>query len=202
MPLATRERLQPGFADPVLESQSVFRAMLNAMARPGQCQDIAPALDVPAPLRPLAAAVCLTLLDVDTALWLDGPARDSEALRRFLAFHCGCPLIGDPAEAAFALIADPPAMPPLAAFGQGSAEYPDRSTTLVLQVDTLNEAAGPVLRGPGIEDSRRFDADPLPPGFWAQARANRAGFPRGVDIFFAAPGQLAALPRSTRLETA
>ena len=76
-----------------------------------------------------------------------------------------------------------------------------------LQVEALNEAAGPVLRGPilrgpGIEDSRRFNADPLPPGFWAQARANHAGFPRGVDILFAAPGQLTALPRSTRLESA
>ena len=201
-----QQALQPGFDDPVLESQSVFRALLDAMARPGRPEEIAPALEVPAPLRPLAAAVCLTLLDVDTPLWLDAPARASESLRRFLAFHCGCPLTEDPAVAAFALITDPQAMPPLGAFGQGSAEYPDRSTTLVVQVETLGEAlsedGGTVLRGPGIEGSRRFHAAPLPPGFWAQAQANRAGFPRGVDVVFAAPDRLAALPRSTRLEVA
>ena len=212
MTATAQTRLQPGFDDPVLESQSVFRALLDAMARPGQPQDIAQesvlTLEVPAPLRPVAAAICLTLLDVDTALWLDAPARASEDLRRFLVFHCGCPLTEDPAAAAFALITDPLAMPPLGAFGQGTAEYPDRSTTLVIQVEALGEAGGEtlgeeggaVLRGPGIEHSRRFRAAPLPPDFWAQAQANRALFPRGVDLVFAAPERLAALPRSSRLE--
>ena len=202
MAAATQDRLQPGFDDPVLESQSVFRAMLSAMAQPGRRQDIASGPEVPAPLQPVAAAVCLTLLDVDTTLWMDEAARASEGLERFIAFHCGCPVTEDPAEAAFALVTDPLAMPPLGAFGQGTPEYPDRSTTLVLQVQALNGDGGPLLRGPGIEDSRRFDAEPLPPGFWAQARANHAGFPRGVDLIFAAPAHLAAVPRSTHLEIA
>ena len=198
-------RLSPGFEDPVLESQSVFRAALKAMAEPGRPQAVAAGLTVPAPLSPVAAAVCLTLLDVDTPLWLDEAARASEEVRQFLAFHCGCPAAGAPAEAAFALIAAPLAMPPLGAFAQGSAEYPDRSTTLVIQVETLNDETlsgdgGVVLRGPGIAESRRFGAAPLPPDFWAQVQANRAAFPRGVDVIFAAPGRLAALPRSSRVE--
>ncbi len=189
-----------GFDDPVMESQEVFRAVLAAMAQPGRVQDVSPNLDPPAPLGPVAAAVCLTLLDVDTRLWLDPAARGSDGLRRFLAFHCGCPLTEDPAEAGFALIAETGALPALERFNQGSAAYPDRSTTLILQVGDIRAGAGPRLSGPGIANSQRFDAGPLPPGFWSQAAANRARFPRGVDLIFAAPSRLAALPRSTRVE--
>jgi alpha-D-ribose 1-methylphosphonate 5-triphosphate synthase subunit PhnH len=39
----------------------------------------------------------------------------------------------------------------------------------------------------------------MPQHFAAQWRANRAAFPRGVDLILAAPDGVAALPRSTRL---
>ena len=208
---ASQTAPRPGFDDPVIGSQAVFRGLLDAMARPGRPIPLAPARllvepSVPAPLSAEAALACLTLLDVDTCLWLDGPAAASEALRRYLAFHCGCPIVAEPAAADFALVTDPRAMPPLRAFGQGDAEYPDRSTTVILQIQILSGGAGEaletgvVLRGPGIETSRRFAVAPLPPGFWDQVRANRARFPRGVDLVFVAPGAVAALPRSTRIE--
>lgn len=203
---ASQTAPRPGFDDPVIGSQAVFRGLLDAMARPGRPIPLAPARllvepSVPVPLSAEAALACLTLLDLDTCLWLDGPAAASEALRRYLAFHCGCPIVAEPETADFALVTDPRAMPPLRAFGQGSAEYPDRSTTVILQIRTLSGEAGVTLRGPGIEASRRFAAAPLPPGFWDQAQANRARFPRGVDLVFVAPGAVAALPRSTRIES-
>ena len=194
--------LQPGFDDPVMDSQASFRTLLDAMARPGSIETLVCDLDPPAPLLSAATAVCLTLLDVDSPLWLDKPARESEDLCRFLSFHCGCPLVEAPAEAAFALITEPLTMPPLQAFGQGSAEYPDRSTTLIIQVRALHPEGETILRGPGIEESRRFDASPLPLDFWEQAKANHERFPLGLDLIFAAPERLAALPRSTRLEIA
>jgi hypothetical protein len=39
----------------------------------------------------------------------------------------------------------------------------------------------------------------VPQHFEAQWQANRAAFPRGIDLILAAPGCVAALPRSTRL---
>ena len=42
-------------------------------------------------------------------------------------------------------------------------------------------------------------ASPLPADFVARMRANRALFPRGVDIILASVAKLAALPRSVHV---
>ena len=44
--------LLPGFADPVLDAQRVFRAVMEALARPGSLQPLSDLPDVPAPLTP------------------------------------------------------------------------------------------------------------------------------------------------------
>ncbi|MBI1356971.1 MAG: phosphonate C-P lyase system protein PhnH [Acidobacteria bacterium] len=191
----------PGFADPVLDAQRCFRSLLAALAGPMQALSLdACPPSPPEPLGPAAAAVALTLFDADTPVWLD-PRADRPEIRDFLLFHCGCPLTPEPGEAAFALLLDPAAAPRLSAFRCGEEEYPDRSATLVLQVDAF-DPAGPVFRGPGIETSRRLAPRPLPPGFWDQARANHALYPLGVDVFFVAGAQLAGLPRTTAIEEA
>lgn len=189
-----------GFADPVFDSQRTFRTLLEAMAHPGSILPAPRLPDVPAPLYPSAAALCLALADFDTPLWLDAPLSATPTVKALFGFHCGCPLTEDPGQAAFALIAAAPAMPPLEAFAQGSDEYPDRSTTLVIQVAELSDDPAVTLRGPGIRSQRTLDARPLPGDFWRQVQANGARFPRGVDIVLASGRTLAALPRSTRIE--
>src|SRR5690606_9187527 len=97
-----------GFADPVRDAQGCFRAIMNALARPGTLQRIDPgALEPPAPLTPTAAAVALTLFDYDTPIWLDPSLARSAAVAAFLRFHTGAPIVADALEAAFALVADP-----------------------------------------------------------------------------------------------
>ena len=102
----------------------------------------------------------------------------------FLRFHTGASLARSPSDAAFAAIADAAAMPPLSFFAQGTPDYPDRSTTLIVQVETLAND-GWRLEGPGIRGSARLSAAPLPADFVDRLRANRAAFPCGVDIFLA-----------------
>lgn len=190
----------PGFADPVGQSQRVFRAVLTALSRPARPIELSPALaEVPAPLTPMSAAVMLTLADYETPVWLDAAA-DGRAVREFLRFHCGCPLTADPAAAVFALIADPSAMPPLHRFAQGSHEYPDRSATLILQVPGLEGDRGWRFAGPGIAGSAAIAVAGLPGDFRDQIAANHAGFPLGIDLLFACGNRLAGLPRSSRLE--
>lgn len=192
---ASDDGLRPGFADPVAEAQRVFRIVLDALARPGRPVPLTVAVEPPPPLRPVSAAILLALADVDTPVWLDG-SLDVPAVRNFLRFHCGCPLVAAPGEAAFALTADMAILPPLDAFTVGSDEFPDRSTTLILQVEALGDDGGTVLAGPGIERERCLAATPLPSGFWAAVRDNRALYPRGIDIILAAPAAIAGLPRS------
>jgi alpha-D-ribose 1-methylphosphonate 5-triphosphate synthase subunit PhnH len=196
---AADDALQPGLPDPVFDAQRVFRAVLDAMAHPGTILPVTLDLAAPPPLDLATAAVALALADYETPLWLDGAAATA-AVKRYLGFHCGCPLNARSEEAGFAIIAAPAAMPPLAVFAGGSDEYPDRSTTLIIQVPALRGGAAWSLRGPGIADAVRFAPAGLPGPFGAWLRDNHRRFPRGVDMIFTCGAALAALPRSSRLE--
>lgn len=193
-----------GFADPVFDAQAVFKAVMDAMARPGTIAPVKAPASPPAPLSATAAAIALTLCDNDTPLWLDSQLAECAAVYSWLGFHTGAPLADMPGQAAFALAASPARLPPLANFAQGAQEYPDRSSTVILQVDTLSADAGGVpqglrrflLEGPGIRTTANLAASPLPANFLEQWQENRARFPRGVDLILAAPGALACLPRT------
>jgi len=189
--------LAAAFADPVLDAQRCFRAVLEAMSRPGRVLAAGAGLAPPAPLCPAAGAVLLTLADPDTPLWLDAGA----AAEGWVRFHCGAPIVAAPGAAAFAL-ACAGAPPPLHALDPGTDEDPHRSATLILQVAALEPGAGWRLAGPGIEREHRLRADGLPGGFATAWRANRARFPRGVDVILCAGGSVAALPRTVSIEEA
>jgi alpha-D-ribose 1-methylphosphonate 5-triphosphate synthase subunit PhnH len=109
--------------------------------------------------------------------------------------------VAAPREAAFAVVSEPMRMPPLTDFAQGSADYPDRSTTLIIGVRALS-TQGWRLEGPGINGHVHFSAAPLPEDFAGQMRANHAAFPRGVDVFLVTEDAIAALPRSVVLTEA
>jgi alpha-D-ribose 1-methylphosphonate 5-triphosphate synthase subunit PhnH len=188
--------LAAGFADPALEAQRCFRALLEAMSRPGRVQALATGLEPPPPLGRAAAAALLTLADADTPVWTDAGAEAADWLR----FHAGCSLVAAPEEAAFLLACTAP--PPLGALQAGTEEEPHRSATLILQVAGLEEGDGWRLTGPGIESAHRLRVRGLPEGFPAAWAANHARFPRGVDVVLCAGDRLAALPRSTRIEEA
>jgi alpha-D-ribose 1-methylphosphonate 5-triphosphate synthase subunit PhnH len=191
-----------GFADPVFQSQAAFRAVMDAMARPGTIHATpCEALLAPVPLLPAAAAVALTLCDHDAPVWLDSPLAQAPGLAAWLTFHTGAPITGDLQRAAFAIIQNGATLPEFDRFALGTDEYPDRSTTLVVQVVGFSQGNGMILSGPGIPGSRPFAPYPLPADFAARWTANRMLFPRGVDLVLCSPDEVAALPRSTRITT-
>ncbi len=190
-------RLEPGFAEPVHDAQGTFRAVLDAMAFPGRIKWMpASRAQPPAPLGAAAAAIALTLCDLDTPLWLD---RNLAPVAAYLAFHCGAPLARAPAEARFAFVGDAAALPPLDAFALGTDEYPERSSTLVIEIGGLVTGSGVRLVGPGIREEVRLGVAGLPARFWAERSALGELFPRGLDVLLVSGVQLAALPRSTRV---
>jgi alpha-D-ribose 1-methylphosphonate 5-triphosphate synthase subunit PhnH len=174
---------------------------MDAMARPGTIVATRGLPQAPQPLGLAAAAVALALIDYETPVWLDPALAQSPEVAAWLRFHTGAPLTDDPGRAAFGFIADPLRMPRFEAFSQGSMEYPDRAATLVLQVERLSDHGGFWLSGPGVRGSRAVFASPLPAEFAARMRANRALFPRGLDIILASPTMVAALPRSVHMAT-
>jgi alpha-D-ribose 1-methylphosphonate 5-triphosphate synthase subunit PhnH len=183
----------------VLDSQRIFRGVLDAMSHPGRVVSLGLEGAAVGPLHAATVAICLALVDFETPLWLD-PAGRTPAVTAHLRFHCGCPLVDDPARARFAVVARPAAMPDLDGFDPGTDEYPDRSATIIVQAQGLTAGAGPRLTGPGIAVDARLSADGLPARFWEGLRANHDQFPRGVDVLLTAGAQVAALPRTTRVE--
>lgn len=191
------QAIVPGFSDPVHDARRTFSAIMDAMARPGRIKQIAP-LDAPEPLHPATAAALLTLADYDTRLWLDEPANTS-AVRDWLGFHTGSPWARESDDATFAVISDAGSMPLLTDFSQGTQEYPDRSTTLIVQVDALKAEDGWRFTGPGIESEHRLKVDGLPGIFLQMWDHNRGLFPRGVDLILCAHRRLACLPRTVEI---
>ncbi len=194
--------MQGGFTNPPLQAQDGFRAIMQAMSEPGTLHPIAVIHDAPAALPRGLAIAALTLLDVDTLVWLDDRLRRSQTVTQWLGFHTSAPVTDDPGKAHFALISDAWRMPRLEAFAQGSDTYPDRSTTLIIACDTFVSEASLQLSGPGIDGKRRFGFFPRPDDFLTQWQANTAQFPRGVDLILCGPEGVAALPRSTQISEA
>jgi alpha-D-ribose 1-methylphosphonate 5-triphosphate synthase subunit PhnH len=187
------------FAEPVLDAQSVFRTVMDAMARPGEVRNLSCDLVPPAPLSAGAAAVALTLFDYETLVWLDGALADSDDVARWLRFHTGAPIIDDMRQAAFAMIAAAGNMPDFSSFAPGTPDYPDRSATLILQLQSLSAGQTLTLTGPGIDGEQKLSAQPLPADFADRMIANRTLFPRGVDLLLVAENAIAAIPRSTHV---
>jgi alpha-D-ribose 1-methylphosphonate 5-triphosphate synthase subunit PhnH len=185
---------RPGFADPAANAQSCFRAVLEAMSRPGTIASAGAGLLPPAPLDPATAAVLLTLVDADTPLWLDPAAA---AAWDWTAFHCGATRAGSIGMAAFACALT---MPALSSLHPGTDLAPEESATLILQVPALGRGTPYCLSGPGLRAPALLHLDGLPGDFAAQWAANHALYPCGVDVVLCAGDRLCALPRSVRIE--
>lgn len=177
-----------GFADPSIQSAWGFRAAMMAMARPGDILKVSGA-QAPEGVSVAASVLLLVLCDPETPVWL-APSHHSVALGRWIAFHTGAPVVDQRKDAVFALGAWDSLLP-LTDFRIGTAEYPDRSATLIVEMETL-QGQGAVLTGPGISAAAGLNLPEV-----AAFRANRALFPLGCDFFFTSRDRLAALPRST-----
>lgn len=196
--MTTVAELPTKFAQQVLSAQSIFRSVMEAMARPGTRHCVSTVAGAPAPLMQATAAIALTLFDHDTPVWLDPAMEASSDVARWLKFHTSAPLVSDPSIAHFALVSDIAAALSLDRFALGSGEYPDRSTTLIVQVSQLGRGPMFELRGPGIDGATTLQA-PLGADLVAALAVNHTLFPRGVDLVLAADDAIVALPRTTRV---
>lgn len=195
---AKTDVLTGGFAEPVFEAQSVFKMLMDGMARPGTIQSVAADVTAPAPLGIAAGAIGLTLCDHDTPVWLSsGLARS--AIPEWLGFHTGAPLTAEKAEARFAFVEAGTMLSTFGLFAAGTQEYPDRSTTVVIELADLEGGRRLALMGPGIQSVTEIAPVGLPETFLRLWTENRALFPRGIDIVLTAGKRFLCLPRTTKI---
>jgi alpha-D-ribose 1-methylphosphonate 5-triphosphate synthase subunit PhnH len=197
--MTTLAELPAGFADKVMSAQSTFRSVMEAMARPGSVRRVAASSGTPGAMMRGTAAIALTLFDHDTPLWLDPRMSETPDVTKWLKFHTGAPLIPDSTICSFALFADAQALPALDRFAFGSSEYPDRSTTLILQIESLTQGPSFELRGPGIDGTAVLQAMIQPADLFERLAVNADLFPRGIDVVLVHDDAIVAIPRTTRL---
>jgi len=179
---------------PVLDAdtaQRAFRAVLDALARPGTPAALPPAGDVPPALLPV-----LALADLDTPVCVLGDPGGAWA--EALTTATSAPQ-APPGAARLVAALRPLEVGELAAVRAGSAAAPEDAALVALAVPTL--AGGPALRlsGAGVPTTRTITPRGLPADLVA-ARA-RAAFPAGADLLLVDPdGAVLGLPRSTRIE--
>jgi len=84
-------------------------------------------------------------------------------------------------------------------FASGSADAPEFSCTLLVELPSLTNGPRLDWRGPGIQDVQEVSLQGLPPGFWGQWQANHDCFPQGVDLIFTCGDFALGLPRTAGL---
>jgi alpha-D-ribose 1-methylphosphonate 5-triphosphate synthase subunit PhnH len=191
----------PGFRDPVHDAQETFLALLNANSRPGIIikiiNSVAANVTPESGLTPATSAACLTLLDLEVKVWLQ-PCFDNK-LKAWLLFHTGCCFTERCWQADFAIIGDLNTLPELSSFNNGTVEKPEDSTTLLIQVNSLEGGKTLHLSGPGILSKQEI-APQLPNDFWEQWDKRHQAYPLGVDVFLFSLDSVIGLPRTVQVE--
>ncbi len=189
----------PGFNNPIFDSTDVFRKVLSAMSRPGEIQNIKAPSAHPESLNPTSSAILLALADMETEVWL-APEMDSIEARNYLKFHTGCKVVEDPKDSKFAVVNTDTGIDVYRKLAVGSAEYPDRSATVIMMVDDISNDSEMTLKGPGIKVSNSLKVEHVAQEFWHWFEENSRLFPCGVDVIFASTAQIAAIPRTIKVE--
>ncbi|TKZ22156.1 phosphonate C-P lyase system protein PhnH [Shimia litoralis] len=182
--------LKGGFSNAPVQSAQAFRAIMTLLARPGEILGVQGAMP-PAPLSVAAGVTLITLCDPETPLFLAG-AWDCPEVRKWIAFHIGAPIVPR-AQAHFA-VGSWKDFGPVTDFAIGTPQYPDRSATLIVELETLS-TDGPALRGPGIKTHTTLSLPDV-----ETFQANATLFPLGLDFLFTSGTSIAGLPRTTKVE--
>ena len=169
------------------------------LVRPGSVVELDIACRTPGILCEAAAAAALALFDRDTRVWLS-PSADCSRVRKYLRSQTASIQVQERMLADFAIVARPGELPLLASFHRGTEADPGSSTTLIVQVDSL-EGNGPLrLSGPGIQGARSIEAKGLGEAFLSQWSGNARLSPRGADVLLVCGRRLCFLSRTIHIE--
>lgn len=178
-------------------SQRTFRALLDALARPGVPVAL-PALD---PDLPPALVLPLALADVEISVAvLAAPESLDWAMGIVRATGCR---VAELEHADLVVALRPPTPEEVRSLRRGSALAPEDGARVAVAVDafpTEGAALLASLEGPGIATTQSLGVDGLPVEVLETLVAVNARFPAGVDTYlFSIDGAVVGLPRTTRI---
>ena len=209
-PAGTPAAVTPGGA------QAVFRATLDALARPGTVTRLPSAADEPlAACVPAALLPLLALADLSTPACVVGD--EAGAWDEIVRVATSAPRTAL-SDARLVAALRPLAIDELAGLRTGTAIAPEDGALACLAVAgiaTVDGVGGTAaatasdgtrqlrLSGPGVPGTRAIIVTGLPAGFAAARRRLVAAFPAGADLLLIAPdGAMTGLPRTTVLHEA
>jgi alpha-D-ribose 1-methylphosphonate 5-triphosphate synthase subunit PhnH len=191
------------------QSQLVFRAVMDALARPGTVHRMPASADAGGP--PPALLPLLALADLGTpACVLADEGEWADVVRALTS----APAAGL-AQARLVAALRPVTDDELASLRTGTVRAPEEGALAFLSVagirplpdgwspDRNSSGDGRPLRlsGPGIPGTRDLLVAGLPAGFAAVRRELTRGFPAGADLVLVTPdGDVAGLPRTTLID--
>lgn len=190
-------KVQTGFDDPVIDSQSVFRQLLKSMSEPGIVSTTKHIRAYPQVLYPASYVIALGLFDQDTLVFLGESLQTPENITT-LRFQVSLNATDNPSEADF-IICNEDEIPRLDQLNMGNDEYPDQSCTLIIQSKSFEKGERYSATGPGIETNRIVQCSALTHQLYESRKAMTTQFPLGVDIIFTHKNQFFCLPRTTKL---
>ncbi|SFG71335.1 phosphonate C-P lyase system protein PhnH [Sporolactobacillus nakayamae] len=195
----------------VHDTRKLYRRLLDSMARPGKINDIADLLrGVPetCPCSPGTYALAQTLLDQQVSFYYYSQELNADDAERAIEWTTGSRHTASDA-ADYWFIDTSPEIDEIDSIMQsvriGTLTEPEKSATIALHVRKLSGADDltlpMILRGPGINGWHLLSAEGMNIE-WLRLRSERnRDYPTGCDfVLFDDDGQIAALPRTTRIE--
>lgn len=210
---AARARLEPD------ASQRTFRALLDALARPGEPASI-PDDAAPGLPRPLVPVLALADVDVTVAILDDAVAADR--WHDVVRTATGARRVPAP-DAQMVVALRTPLAREVAGLRRGAAEVPELGARLIVACRAVIPAADPPppstpavlrrspssappptvdleLRGPGVPDVRRVRVVGIGADVLASVGASNGDYPAGVDTWLVADdGTIVGIPRSVAI---
>lgn len=196
--------------DLIHDSQVIYRSLLDSMARPGRINDLSRSLnkmDTDAPCPRALLAIALTLLDREVAFHLI--ASNKENAIKHIEWMTGSSNV-DTHQADYVFVASQPDQQFIDTLMDrvriGTLLDPDHSATLIILVDELSDhdplSLDLRLQGPGIQTTKNLFISGLHSEWMIKRALLNKEYPTGCDfIFITESGKLAAIPRTTIIES-
>lgn len=176
-----------------LQAQAVYRAVLDAFARPGTIRLL------PRTAYPSALLSAMSLADLETGTHLlEAPGEEWTSV---LATATGAPQTSL-RDAKFVTALRPLTDDELGEVSVGTPLSPESGATVIIAVDSVRGGDAVRLTGPGVPQPIEFAPHGISTGIWETRERLVSAFPTGVDLLFVGrDGDLVGIPRTTVVDT-